>query len=88
VLIFRRTIILTQPLVSSLSLGDRSVHRLREGSRSLWNVINVLNKEFVHQVGKKRLSLHFVNLNIFNSKLQLLEYVVDLGRFAQRGRGS
>ena len=30
VLIFRRTIVLTQHLVSSLSLGDCSAHRLRE----------------------------------------------------------
>ena len=37
VLIFRRTIVLTQHLVSSLSLGDCSVHRLRadESSRNL-----------------------------------------------------
>ena len=33
VLIFRRTIVLTQHLVSSLSLGDCSVHGLREPSR-------------------------------------------------------
>ena len=32
VLIFRRTIVLIQPLLSSLSLGDCSVHRLREDS--------------------------------------------------------
>jgi len=37
-LIFRTKIVLVQHLVSSLSLGDCSVHRLRE---------------FVHQVGKK-----------------------------------
>jgi len=30
VLIFRRTIVLTQPLISSLSLDDHSVHRLLE----------------------------------------------------------
>jgi len=35
VLIFRRTIVLLQHLVSSLSLGDCSVHRLREDSRNL-----------------------------------------------------
>jgi len=35
VLIFRREIVLTQHLVSSLSLGDCSVHRLREDSRNL-----------------------------------------------------
>jgi len=34
-LIFRRTIILVQHLVSSISLGDCSVHRLRESSRNL-----------------------------------------------------
>ena len=34
-LILRRTVVLTQHLVSSLSLGDRSVHRLREDSRNL-----------------------------------------------------
>ena len=34
-LIFRRTIVLLQHLVSSLSLGDCSVHRLRESSRNL-----------------------------------------------------
>ena len=34
-LIFRRKIVLTQHLVSSLSLGDCSVHRLRESSRNL-----------------------------------------------------
>jgi len=34
-LIFRRTIVLTQHLVSSLFLGDCSVHRLRESSRNL-----------------------------------------------------
>jgi len=34
-LIFRRTIVLVQHLVSSLSLGDCSVHRLREDSRNL-----------------------------------------------------
>ena len=34
-LIFRRTIVLTQHLVSSLSLGVCSVHRLREDSRNL-----------------------------------------------------
>jgi len=34
-LIFSRTIVLTQPLVSSLSLGDCSVHRLREDSHNL-----------------------------------------------------
>jgi len=34
-LIFRRTIVLTQHLVSSLSLGDCSVHRLRWDSRNL-----------------------------------------------------
>jgi len=35
VLIFKRTIILVQHLVSSHSLGDSSVHRLREDSRNL-----------------------------------------------------
>jgi len=34
-LIFRRTIVLVQYLVSSLSVGDCSVHRLREDSRKL-----------------------------------------------------
>jgi len=34
-LIFRRTIVLTQHLVSSFSLGDRSVHKLREDCRNL-----------------------------------------------------
>jgi len=34
-LIFRRTVVLTQHLVSSLSLGDRSVHRVREDCRNL-----------------------------------------------------
>ena len=34
-LIFRRKIVLVQHLVSSLSLGDCSVHRLREDSRNL-----------------------------------------------------
>ena len=34
-LIFRRTIVLVQHLVSSLSLGNCSVHRLREDSRNL-----------------------------------------------------
>jgi len=34
-LIFRRTVVLVQHLVSSLSLGDCSVHRLRESSRNL-----------------------------------------------------
>ena len=34
-LIFRRKIVLVQHLVSSLSLGDCSVHRLREDSRKL-----------------------------------------------------
>jgi len=35
-LIFRRTVVLVQHLVSSLSLGDCSAHRLREGcSRNL-----------------------------------------------------
>ena len=33
--IFRRTIVLTQHLVSSLTLGDCSVHRLREDSHNL-----------------------------------------------------
>jgi len=37
VLLFRRTIVLVQHLVSSLSLGDCSVHRLREDSRNLCN---------------------------------------------------
>jgi len=32
-LIFRRTIVLVQHLVLSLSLGDCSVHRLREDSK-------------------------------------------------------
>ena len=36
-LIFRRTIVLVQRLVSSLSVGDCSVHRLRESSRNLWS---------------------------------------------------
>jgi len=35
VLIFRRTIVLTQHLVSSLSLGECSVHRLREDESRL-----------------------------------------------------
>jgi len=35
VLIFRRTIVLTQHVVSSLSLGDCSVHKLREDSSNL-----------------------------------------------------
>ena len=35
VLIFRRTIVLTQPLVSSLSLGDCSAHSTQESSRNL-----------------------------------------------------
>jgi len=40
--IFRRTIVLVQHLISSLSLGDCSVHRLREDySRPL--VTGVLN---------------------------------------------
>ena len=34
-LIFRRTIVVVEHLVSSLSLGDCSVHRLREDSRPL-----------------------------------------------------
>jgi len=34
-LIFRRTIVLTQHLVLSLSLGDCSVHRLQEDYRNL-----------------------------------------------------
>ena len=34
-LIVRRTIVLVQHLVSSLSLGDCSVHRLRQDSRNL-----------------------------------------------------
>jgi len=34
-LIFRRTIVLVWHLVSSLSLGDCSVHRLRESSYNL-----------------------------------------------------
>ena len=34
-LVFRRTVVLVQHLVSSLSLGDCSVHRLREDSCSL-----------------------------------------------------
>ena len=34
-LIFRREIVLTQHLVSSLSLGDCSLHRLYESSRNL-----------------------------------------------------
>jgi len=34
-LISKRTIVLVQPLVPSLSLGDCSVHRLRESSRNL-----------------------------------------------------
>jgi len=34
-LIFRRTNVLTQHLVSSLSFGDCSVHRLREDSPNL-----------------------------------------------------
>jgi len=34
-LIFSRTIVLVQHLVSSMSVGDCSVHRLREDSRSL-----------------------------------------------------
>ena len=37
-LIFRRTIVLTQHLVSSICLGDCSVHRLREDSRNLCTV--------------------------------------------------
>jgi len=37
VLIFRNTVVLTQNLVSSLSLGDGSDHRLREDCRSLWS---------------------------------------------------
>jgi len=36
VLIFRRTIVLVQHVVSSLSLSDCSVHRLREDSRNLY----------------------------------------------------
>jgi len=35
VLIFWRTVVLVQHLVSSLSVGDCSVHRLREDSRNL-----------------------------------------------------
>ena len=34
-LIFRRTIVLTQHLVSSHSVGDCSIHRLREDYRNL-----------------------------------------------------
>jgi len=34
---FWRTIVLVQHLVSSLSLGDCSVHTLREDSRNLWS---------------------------------------------------
>jgi hypothetical protein len=34
-LIFKRTIVLLQHLVSSLSLGDCSVHTLREDSRNV-----------------------------------------------------
>jgi len=34
-LIFRRTIVLVQDLVSSLSVGDCSDHKLRESSRNL-----------------------------------------------------
>jgi len=35
--IFKRTIVLVQHLVSSLSLGDCSDHRLGESSRNLWS---------------------------------------------------
>jgi len=38
-LIFRKTIVLVQHLVSSLSLGDCSVHRLREDC-SVYCVLN------------------------------------------------
>ena len=34
-LMFRRTIVLVQHVVSSISLGDCSVHRLREDSHNL-----------------------------------------------------
>ena len=40
-LIFRRTIVLVQHLVSSFSLGDCSVHRLREDSRDGWIVVRI-----------------------------------------------
>jgi len=36
-LIFRRTVVLVQHLVSSLSLDDCSDHSLREDSRNLWS---------------------------------------------------
>ena len=39
-LIFRRTVVLVQHLVSSLSLGDYSVHRLREDSPLVTCVLN------------------------------------------------
>jgi len=35
-LIIRRTVVLVQHLAPSLCLGDRSVHRLRNSSRSLF----------------------------------------------------
>jgi len=36
-LIFRRTIVLVQHLVSSVSLGECSDHTLREDSRNVWS---------------------------------------------------
>jgi len=37
-LIFRKTIVLVQHLVSSVSLDDRSVHRLRDSNQSSHNL--------------------------------------------------
>jgi len=95
-LIFRRTVVLVQHLVLSLSLGDCSVHRLQEGcvlcteqspkvsddTRCCTNTTVSLKmstivletckecnkrikiKNYVHQVGKKRLSAFYKVLEI------------------------
>ena len=61
-LIFGRKIVLVQHLVSSLSLGDCSVHRLREDSSLL--VACVLNGDQTRVTAPDAVLMQFVLLKI------------------------
>ena len=62
-LIFRRTIVLTQHLLSSLSLGDCSVHRLRDSSRDLCTEQSKHVEEYSKCVKIKNLCIKLVKKN-------------------------
>jgi len=62
-------IVVVQHLVPSLSLGDRSVHRLREDSRSLCSTFLAFKKRITDRISQS--AAPSVVLNMFNAQEQI-----------------